>query len=505
MSLKTDFKLLAKGSSNVNLQAQSSDLLSRVPPEITTEIFLNVCDRTIPPTLAKTSPKFDLLRVPLPIVYPLMLGKICKEWRRIAWACPLLWNVIHIPLSLRKYQQQILLLSQWLERSAGCALSIYLEMHDGEGLWCGSDYLRSLFALLVEHSDRWEHIDIFLPKPSKGVLSGACLRVPLLRSACIRALNSVDVPLEFLECSPNLRSLELKRISPKGVDCQNLTRLVASFVSTTDILFTLQAAPNLQYCELSNTYGTPDSALPILQFCLPALKTLKLRDCHSSALWPHFGIAPQLRDLEISEWNDQLDLEAMSSFLSRTQCHLQNLAIATGDSMDQTGLQNLLQALDSLVSLEFHYLFVRDDTHLFRSFLEMFEPDSGHPLIDAQNDDAAAADDQEDKSQKEASIFLPNLRKLGYQLPLNTDEADLQKLIAIITKRWKHGDPTPTRRCTADHSISGGRKRFARLEALRFDPSISTSQILDPLRKEMEGGLKITFDLPFIDSEDEDP
>ncbi|PPQ82711.1 hypothetical protein CVT25_009408 [Psilocybe cyanescens] len=478
------------GLSDAGYQTQSKRPLSHLPTEIITEIFLNVCDR---PILPRTSPNSSRKTS---IVYPLFLGKICKEWRRVAWKCPLLWNVIHIPLSLRKYGQQLILLQEWVARSADCPLSIYLEMHDGEGLWRGTDFLRGLFSLLVEHSDRWENIDIFLPKPSKGVLSAACLRVPLLRSASIRALNSVDVPLEFLESSPSLRSLELKRISPKGVDCQNLTRLVASFVSTADLVYTLQAAPNLQYCELGNTYGTPDSH-PILHFSLPFLRVLKLRNCHSSALLPHFGIAPQLEDLEISEWNDHLDLDAMSTFLGRTQSSLQSFTIATGDSLNRDDLRDLLKELDTVTSLEIQYLYVRDDTQVFRPFLKMFDSEESQVSKDEPLCEDTNVTDLTVEHTK-SSTFLPSLRELRYQLPLNTEETDLEKLVTVVIKRWNDG--IPMREYKRDRS----RERFARLETLRFDPSISTSQILDPLRKEMEEGLKIIFDLPFVDSGGED-
>lgn len=288
--------------------------LTSLPPEITTEIFLRVCG---PQLLVDHLP--DNATHEMSFIYPLFLGKICKDWRTIAWNCPLLWNVIHIPLNSDRYTTQLQLLEEWIGRTSDCPLSIYLDIHDAERLWSGTDHLREMFCLLVKHSLRWENIDIFRPNHTKGVLNEAYLRLPLLRSTAICALNSTVGQLDFLESAPNLRELELQRISPIGVDCQNLTRLVASFISTADILVTLRQTKNLQYLHLKNTLKRPlDTSGLVEPVSLPYLKTLFLRNRHLSLLLPFIGYAPMLQELRVSEWGGRFsgpfDLDILHFF-----------------------------------------------------------------------------------------------------------------------------------------------------------------------------------------------
>jgi len=90
--------------------------------------------------------------------------------------------------------------------------------------------------------------------------------------------------------------------------------------------------------------------------------------------------------------------------------------------------------------------------------------------------------------QPNADLFLPNLRYLGYQTPLNLKNDAFLKLIQVVKARW---------------FIEGARGRLQSIQFNSFMHPYAVSN-LDALRKETGRGLKVMFDLPFFYSQDND-
>ena len=69
---------------------------------------------------------------------PLTLGKICRQWRQIAWSTPQLWTKLSMHSGHTKWEPSVRLAEEWLSRSGRPPLTINLSADlDSklQGLW----------------------------------------------------------------------------------------------------------------------------------------------------------------------------------------------------------------------------------------------------------------------------------------------------------------------------------------------------------------------------------
>ncbi|KAJ7257123.1 hypothetical protein C8J57DRAFT_1009053, partial [Mycena rebaudengoi] len=86
-----------------------------LPVESTSEIFIHFL-----PDYPERPPITGLL-------FPALLGQICRKWREIAFDTPRLWRAINIYLSgerITVLDVQLDVLTTWLSRSKNCSLSL---------------------------------------------------------------------------------------------------------------------------------------------------------------------------------------------------------------------------------------------------------------------------------------------------------------------------------------------------------------------------------------------
>src|SRR6266540_2322873 len=96
--------------------------ISQLPPEILTEIFRMAC--RVSANLCQP-------------ITPLFFGRICQEWRVIAWSTPLLWNSICLNVSRKTHGAQTSLLGEWLLRAKSSPLFIKLTSEEEhEAIFC---------------------------------------------------------------------------------------------------------------------------------------------------------------------------------------------------------------------------------------------------------------------------------------------------------------------------------------------------------------------------------
>ncbi|KIK04534.1 hypothetical protein K443DRAFT_4514 [Laccaria amethystina LaAM-08-1] len=223
--------------------------IDRLPSEIKTEIFHN----------ALLSEDFHGEDLP---VTPFFLGKICQGWRNFVWSCPVLWTIIHLCLSKRRYESQTNLLREWLSRTAGCALSIHLTLVDSEPwqIWT-PEPPKEILVAFASVSTQWKEVEFFIldNRDYLDAISVAKTSLPLLTTATVGLLgpvNSVTRKIDLFSMAPQLSALHLYPgfyLDTVTAPWHQLREFSHSESSTVDeIREFLHKAPNIVRCSFND-------------------------------------------------------------------------------------------------------------------------------------------------------------------------------------------------------------------------------------------------------------
>ncbi|KAJ6584007.1 hypothetical protein DFH09DRAFT_1144031 [Mycena vulgaris] len=395
MEVALDQLKAKRGSLKVEIDANQALMspLRRAPQEILQEIFL-ACLPTTHNALID------------PGEAPMLLGRICRLWRNVAYSTPTLWSSLHIPALMERWNSEMppevenkleKFVGAWLDRSGGCPLSISLSRSPYNlaarivlpgtlhqlirvatrlrhlSICAHASEMRQLLLFDAKDLPCLEGVHIQSPSDSnEGWNEAPILQIPSLRQIALHiSADALTLPLRWSE----LTDLSLKCFPiwthpslgyPGGLD-QN------------GALEVLRRCPNLVRCHLEATNAVPFIAGPTIT--LPHLKVLSISGVEAVGFMECL-VLPGLRHLSVGGDSRPPSLRSIECSAQELTLELMNCRLPEGGLFE---LFNLLPRLTrvrilltSLVRLPNHDLFDLDD-----EFLTRLGPDPHNTLCPA--------------------------------------------------------------------------------------------------------------------------
>ncbi|KAF7376840.1 WD40 repeat-like protein [Mycena sanguinolenta] len=267
-----------------------------LPNEVTGEIFMCFLPAhpDAPPLTGPTSPT--------------TLTHVCRQWRKIALATPMLWRAM-LFLDDIPYAQTRCLSEAWIKRSGSCPLVIDVDIDDPE-------FLFEMFtAPLAMGTARWERLRI---RGSPVLPSQDChdflafYDTPQLSTVLLHGDVASKVTLPWIQ----------------------LTCLTLNYVWVNDCVQVLAQTPNLVRCVVVVEGGPGPGGVTRVKLALPFLESLVLKN---TIRHPTLDGLDQFLDLFVVPALSTLDVEKiflrvdpiarLQSLVSTFGCGLQEVCI----------------------------------------------------------------------------------------------------------------------------------------------------------------------------------
>ncbi|KAF8966786.1 hypothetical protein BDZ97DRAFT_602005 [Flammula alnicola] len=365
--------------------------LRRLPPEILQDIFVWCLPQNRNAVMHASEA-------------PVLLGRVCSEWRRISIGTPEVWSSLHIvppnvnfsnpTSSTARFQRKRDLIEMWLGRSGACPLSVSLVWFAGDSeeeiKLCGT-----LLEVLVPLCGRWKVLDFQVPlKMFKPFIGLTVKDVPLLEGMSLMdnrtpldadAVDRWPESLKFAESATKLRNFTLTFFSggirlptipwAQLTDLYLESNIAFFFRDSREMLSTLAECASLQSCTLkfplSHTASLPAYDKLDMPIVLPQLQVLCVdgdQHLHNTFHMSNTLMnlcAPKLRKLEILGRSGRPEgsmapepLGAIRTLLQRSKCPLEKLNIESMTMLPEEFIV-CLRLIPSLVDLVVHNWSVR--------------------------------------------------------------------------------------------------------------------------------------------------
>lgn len=296
---------------------------------------------------------------------PLVLGRVCSQWRQVAYSTPKLWASIHIVATVpdRLGMARRHFISAWLSRSGTLPLSISMFVYEsGPPLLLKAPIAKSYLDLLALYAHRWQsiHFNCVSVDPMKFFNRFRATDVPLLESLYIDGTHYSPESFEVSPLSkensilqaPLLHDLSMSPYYPHILELrvrwEDITGLDLQESWTLDfgvVTKVLALCPNLRNCAVSGL--TPGDEGPLVPpksemtgLVLPKLQALRVMNnsFYSDNTFRLFEnlITPALRHLTYVSTVRRATFVSLAQEPDRLSSSLQSF------------LQNLIQPLEEL-------------------------------------------------------------------------------------------------------------------------------------------------------------
>lgn len=340
--------------------------IRKLPPELVSEIFLDVVN-TVVPQCHSDRPEFDILS-------PIRLSQVCYLWREIAITMPRLWAPIQLSFVQRLAERKIDLLKTFAQRAFGT--SLLLNFHWEDISWDGMKYSECPIRILeiTPYFSRIKSLSLDVTRPFFEELRFAPDdSFPILEYfRAYMGLDDVD-NTDFIMTAPFGSAYNLKEFyyhghfSGRKIQLPfQLTHLELDGMSAAQSVSALVHSSSLEVfiCTISSSGLT----FPNQPALLPQLRALHVRvdseDVTSfRCLFDHIT-TPALLQLSLNCLDDYIDWSQSSftSFISRSSCAPTELDIAFHImNMAAVDLVEIIKLLPSLIHIHIDSLSVTDE------------------------------------------------------------------------------------------------------------------------------------------------
>ncbi|PPQ75019.1 hypothetical protein CVT26_011556 [Gymnopilus dilepis] len=343
----------------------------------------------------------------------LVLGAVCRSWRRAALSTHQLWNYILVRMDSRDLIRDKGIIREWLRRSGRLPLSIHVTCYRSPDT---SSKFSDILHLLHRESARWQSLDLCISLEHTARFIGE------------QSGNVVSPNLQSLKLEPDFRDDSFvgfgrNCVMPKPVDVflsyvpyktMEIPWALVTWVnlerpSIEECLDLLRNAPQIKFCKLVELCSRHFGASAIT----PSSITTHHQIDDLAIDWPDFGALrdfldlvsfPALKRLRLRAGEDGLSGRPLAAFFRRSRCRLETL-VAFDSISDTDDLVAALAEVPSLVELE---VSAHSCTEVNLSPVPFFRRLS---LIPTENG-------------AQEPVFLPNLQSLEFH-PLQAFSWDL--------------------------------------------------------------------------------
>ncbi|KAJ7220928.1 hypothetical protein GGX14DRAFT_432445, partial [Mycena pura] len=208
-----------------------------LPPEITAEIFKWCID---------TDKRL------LPSMAPLLLTRICRDWRDLAFSTPALWDTI-TEIDFGVHPRAEAFVETWFSRAGTCPLSLGIIASE-------SLFSACLESVILQHASRLQSLDVMTNAEALCNLT-AIPSFPILRNLELSNLDDycddehdIQFIIQFIwiNDAPILRHLSLDCVRPSTafMPWTQLTKMTLSLLPLSECLIALRWATSLQeFCR----------------------------------------------------------------------------------------------------------------------------------------------------------------------------------------------------------------------------------------------------------------